>query len=98
MSTSVVLPISANYNATETTAQQTLLNNALARFKQAISTGDIATTRTLLHTINVLSPPSAASASSLGAFLTSVAAALANNSAPEAQSALATYLAGHGTH
>ena len=97
MSTSAILSVTGsapNYDfasASATTSQQTVFNNVLARFKQAISVGDISTTKTLLNTINVLSPPSAASASSLGIFLTSVNAALANNSVSQAQSALATY-------
>jgi len=93
MSTSAILPISSpDFNATSSTApQQTVFNNLLNQLQQAVGSGDLTTTATLLNAIDSLSPSSATSSTPLGTFLTSLGSALNAGSVSEAQSALSTY-------
>lgn len=93
MSTSAILPISSpDFGAASATAsQQTVFSNLLNQLQQAVGSGDLTNTATLLNAINAISPSSASSNTPLGTFLTNLGAALNDGSASEAQSALTTY-------
>jgi len=93
MSTSAVLPISSiDFDSSSATAsQQTVFNNLLNQLQQAVGSGNLSTSATLLNAIDALSPSAASGSNPLGAFLTSLGTALNDGSVSEAQSALATY-------
>jgi hypothetical protein len=94
MSTSI-LPISSStvdYDGTNSTASQlSVFNNILGQLQQAIGSGNLTTTQTLLNAIESISPSSVTQSNALGTFLSSVATALNDGNATEAQSALSTY-------
>lgn len=93
MSTSAIVPApSPDFGASSATAsQQTVFNNLLNQLQQAVGSGDLTTTATLLNAIEALSPSSASSSTPLGTFLTSLGSALNDGSVGEAQNALFTY-------
>jgi hypothetical protein len=93
VSTSAILPISSiDFGSTSaTSSQQTVLNNLLSQLQQAVGTGDLTTSATLLNAVEALSPSSAAANNPLGAFLTNLSTALNDGSTSEAQTALTTY-------
>jgi hypothetical protein len=93
MSTTAILPISSIDfgSSTATASQQSVFNGLLNQLQQAIGSGDLTSSQTLLNAIDALSPSSPASSTPLGTFLTSVGSALNDGSVAEAQSALATY-------
>ena len=93
MSTSAIAPITGiDFDSSSATAsQQTVFNNLLNQLEQAIGSGNLNGTATLLNAVNALSPSAASSSTPLGTFLTGVGAALNDGSAGEAQNALATY-------
>ena len=93
MSTSAIAPIDGiDFDSSSATAsQQTVFNNLLNQLEQAIGSGNLNGTATLLNAVNALSPSAASSSTPLGTFLTGVGAALNDGSAGEAQNALATY-------
>ena len=93
MSTSAILPISSpDFGAASATAsQQTVFSNLLNQLQQAVGSGDLTNTATLLNAINAISPSSVSSNTPLGTFLTNLGTALNDGSASEAQSALSTY-------
>jgi hypothetical protein len=93
MSTSAIAPVTGiDFDSSSATAsQQTVFNNLLNQLEQAIGSGNLNSTATLLNAVNALSPSAAGSSTPLGTFLTSVGAALNGGSASEAQGALATY-------
>lgn len=93
MSTSAILPVSSiDFGSSSATAsQQTVFNNLLNQLQQAVGTGDLTTSATLLNAIEALSPSSASASNPLGTFLTSVGTALNDGSVSEAQSALTAY-------
>lgn len=93
MSTSAILPVSSiDFGASSATAsQQTVFSNLLNQLQQAVGSGDLTTTATLLNAIDALSPSSASASNPLGTFLTSLGTALNDGSVSEAQSALITY-------
>ncbi|HEX4322483.1 MAG TPA: hypothetical protein VHZ52_16335 [Acidobacteriaceae bacterium] len=93
MSTSAIAPIAAiDFDSSSATAsQQSVFNNLLNQLEQAIGSGNLNNTATLLNAVNALSPSAAGSSTPLGTFLTSVSAALGDGSVTEAQSALATF-------
>jgi len=99
MSTSAILPVTAStpiYNLASqsiTPAQQAVFDSVLARFKQALSAGDLNTSKVLLDTLTTLSPPIPGSSTVLDVFLSSVGKALAAGSIQDAQQALKTYQA-----
>lgn len=95
MSTSAILPVSSiDYGASGATAsQQNVFRSVLNQLQQAISGGNLGSTQTFLTAVNELSPSSATSQTSLGAFLSSVASAIGSGSISAAQSALTTYQA-----
>jgi hypothetical protein len=93
MSTSAIVPITGiDFGASSATAsQQTVFNNLLNQLQQAIGTGNLTTSATLLNALDALSPSSASVSSPLGTFLTSLGTALNDGSVSEAQSALSTF-------
>jgi hypothetical protein len=93
MSTTAILPISSIDfgSSTATASQQSVFNGLLSQLQQAIDSGDLTSSQTLLNAIDALSPSSAAANTTLGTFLTGIASALNDGSVSEAQSALATY-------
>lgn len=93
MSTSAIAPITGiDFDSSSATAsQQTVFNNLLNQLEQAIGSGNLNGTATLLNAVNALSPSAASSSTPLGTFLTGVGAALNEGSVGEAQNALATY-------
>jgi hypothetical protein len=93
MSTSAIVPISSIDfgSSTATASQQSVFNGLLSQLQQAIGSGDLTSSQTLLNAIDALSPSSPTSSTPLGTFLTGVGSALNDGSVAEAQSALATY-------
>jgi hypothetical protein len=93
VSTSAILPISSIDfgGASATASEQSVFSNLLNQLQQAVGTGNLTTSATLLNAIESLSPSSKSGNTPLGAFLTSLGEALNDGSATEAQSALATY-------
>ena len=93
MSTSAIVPVTGiDFGASIATAsQQSVFSNLLNQLQQAIGSGDLTTTATLLNAIDTLSPTSATGSNPLGTFLSSLGTALNDGSVSEAQSALATY-------
>jgi hypothetical protein len=93
MSTSAILPISSiDFGSSSATAsQQSVFNGLLSQLQQAIGSGDLTSSQTLLNAIDALSPSSPTGSTPLGTFLTSVGSALNDGRVAEAQSALATY-------
>jgi hypothetical protein len=93
MSTSAIVPVTGiDFGAsTATASQQTVFSNLLNQLQQAIGSGDLTNTATLLNAIDAISPSSATGSNPLGTFLTSLGAALNDGSVSEAQNALATY-------
>ena len=92
MSTSAIVPVTGiDFGASIATAsQQSVFSNLLNQLQQAIGSGDLTTTATLLNAIDTLSPTSATGSNPLGTFLSSLGTALNDGSVSEAQSALAT--------
>ena len=93
MSTSAIVPVTGIDfgTSTATASQQTVFSNLLNQLQQAVGSGDLTTTATLLNAIDALSPTSATGSNPLGTFLTSLGTALNDGSVSEAQSALSTY-------
>lgn len=93
MSTSAIVPVTGiDFDGSSATAsQQTVFNSLLNQLQQAVGTGNLTTSATLLNAIEALSPSAASGSNPLGAFLTSLGTALNDGSATEAQNALATY-------
>jgi peptidoglycan DL-endopeptidase CwlO len=92
MSTSAILPMTGiDFGAsTASASQQNVFSNLLNQLQQAIGSGDLTTTATLLKAIDALSPTSATGSNPLGTFLTSLGRALNGGSVSDAQSKLAT--------
>jgi len=93
MSTSAVVPLSgADFGTSKATpSQQSVFQGLLGQLEQSIGGGDLTASQTLLNAIEALSPSSAGASDPLGSFLTSLDAALRDDSVSEAQSALAAY-------
>jgi hypothetical protein len=93
MSTSAVVPLSgADFGTSKATpSQQSVFQGLLGQLEQSIGGGDLTASQTLLNAIQALSPSSAGASDPLGSFLTSLDAALRDDSVSEAQSALAAY-------
>jgi hypothetical protein len=93
MSTSAIVPVTGiDFDGSSATAsQQTIFNSLLNQLQQAVGTGNLTTSATLLNAIEALSPSAASGSNPLGAFLTNLGTALNDGSATEAQSALSTY-------
>ena len=93
MSTSAIVPVTGIDfgTSTATASQQTVFSNLLNQLQQAVGSGDLTTTATLLNAIDALSPTSATGSNPLGTLLTSLGTALNDGSVSEAQGALATY-------
>jgi hypothetical protein len=93
MSTSAIVPVTGidfdNFSATA--SQQTVFSNLLNQLQQAVASGDLTSSGTLLNAVDALSPSSASATNSLGTFLTSLGTALSDGSVSEAQSALSVY-------
>src|SRR5271166_6472680 len=93
MSTSAIVPVAGiDFDSSGATAsQQTVFNNLVNQLQQAVGSGDLTTSATLLNAIDALSPSSASAANPLGTFLTNLSTALNDGSVSEAQSALTAY-------
>ena len=93
MSISAIVPVTGiDFGAsTATSSEQTVFSNLLNQLQQAVGTGNLTSSATLLNALQALSPTASGGSNPLGAFLTSLGKALNDGSASEAQSALSTY-------
>jgi len=97
MSTLSIPPVSSVSSGVELAAnnspglQQTAFDNLLSRLQQAISAGNLSSSKSLLNALDALPPRGVSEMTALTKFLSGVGAALANGSVDGAQSALREY-------
>jgi hypothetical protein len=99
MSTLSIPPISSVSSGVELAGtnspglQQAAFNNLLSRLQQAISAGNLSSSKSLLNALDALPPRGVSEMTALTKFLSGVGAALANGSVEDAQSALSAFQA-----
>lgn len=99
MSTLSIPPVSSVSSGVELAAnnspglQQAAFNNLLSRLQQAISAGNLSSSKSLLNALDALPPRGVSEITALTKFLSGVGAALASGNVEAAQSALSDYQA-----
>ena len=97
MSTLSIPPVSSVSSGVELAAnnspglQQAAFNNLLSRLQQAISAGNLSSSKSLLNALDALPPRGVTELTALTKFLSGVGAALASGNLEQAQSALTDY-------
>ncbi len=99
MSALAILPISSVTSSVDFAAtsslggQQMAFNNLLSRLQQAISAGNLTSSKSLLNALDALPPTGVSETAALSKFLAGVGSALAGGNLEQAQNALSSYQA-----